>query len=128
MPTYSNSASVSSNISDGGSVGAWSANGVGGGLSAWLSNATPVPDYTDYIAATGFGFAIPSNETIVGIEADYPVKAFFGTGFSGTARDHSVLLWVAFRLGQTTSTRRAPIRPSFSRPKFGVVRLTIGVA
>jgi len=69
MPTYTNTAGSVKNVARASSVGVWSNAGAvwnGASQGAYYQ-------FTDYLCFYNFGFSIPSTESIVGIQVQYPI-------------------------------------------------------
>ena len=86
MPTYTKTAGSVKNVAITLSVGPWSSGG-----STWNGAAqSAINQFTDYVCFYNFGFAIPSNEVIVGISVTYTAQNYPNT--TETASDYSVVL------------------------------------
>lgn len=91
MPTYTQVATVAANQSIPNEQTAWVV-GFGATSTATVGGSVSPPTLpiTGYLQFSGFGFSIPSTETVVGISVSYPISgALLGIG---NGRDYSVFL------------------------------------
>jgi len=89
MPSYTASATVVVNLAKASSSASWVPGAPNSGTSSWSGVGT----FSDYLVFKGFGFAVPSDETIVGYLVDYQIQGQPDT--NQTACDKSVQIVVS---------------------------------
>jgi hypothetical protein len=116
MPTYNGTATVCTNIARGGSSSSWVASGAN---EYTAPSQTGIGTYSDYLLFSGFGFSVPTTETIVGVVVNYQIQGqpdtsqtgadisvrLYGAGFTFNGSDRAQPSTIYSNISQTTQTR-----------------------